>query len=82
MGRKLEAGDIDWPSSKLLPHTDVELPFYLLGDGGFGLKSYLMTPFCKGKNYGDREKVFNYRLSHARRIIECAFGTMETMENY
>lgn len=49
----------------------------MVGDAGFPLKTYLMKPFSKGQNYGVREKVFNYRLSRARRIVECASGTLQ-----
>lgn len=77
LGQHLEEGGIDWPPGKVLPGSDVELPYWIVGDGGFPIKSYLMRPYAKSQNYGQREKIFNYRLSRARRIIECAFGTLQ-----
>lgn len=48
----------------------------ILGDDGFGLKYYLMKPFSRHKALTTEEKIFNYRLSRARRIVENAFGLL------
>lgn len=77
MYRQLEDKMIDLPDPKVLPGTDIELQHYIIGDGKFPLKTYLMKPFARNIHYGAREKVFNYRLSRARRIIQCAFGTLQ-----
>lgn len=51
------------------------LPFVMLGDDAYPLKTYLMKPYSK-RLLSHEEKVFNYRLSRARRCIECAFGIL------
>lgn len=56
--------------SGLLPHGGC-----LVGDDAFPLKPYLMKPF-KGTLLSKEQKVFNYRLSRARRIVENAFGIL------
>lgn len=53
-----------------------QCPYTFVGDGGFGLKSYFMTPFSRLRNLNFPQRIFNYRLSRARRIIECAFGLL------
>ncbi|KAJ8968124.1 hypothetical protein NQ317_002987 [Molorchus minor] len=44
---------------------------YLVGDDAFQLKPYLMKPHSKyNRPLTQEERIFNYRLSRARRIIE------------
>ena len=44
-----------------------------MSDDAFGLKENMMKP-CPSQNRTIEEKVFDYRLSRARRIIENSFG--------
>jgi hypothetical protein len=49
----------------------------LVGDQGYPLKEYIMRPYPmdNGRMYRQKE-IFNYRLSRARRTVECAFGIL------
>lgn len=47
----------------------------VVGDDAFPLKTYLLKPFSK-VTLSKEQKVFNYRLSRARRIVENAFGIL------
>ena len=51
------------------------LPYILVGDEIFPLKTWLMKPY-PGRNLSEEEAVFNYRLSRARRTIKNAFGIL------
>lgn len=59
-----------------MPHTNVAVPFALVGDEGFPLKQYLMRPYARRNLIDNQQRIFNYRLSRARRIIENAFGIL------
>jgi len=48
------------------------MPFIILGDEASPLKTYRMKPFAR-KDLSCEERVFNCRLSRARRCVECAF---------
>jgi len=52
-----------------------EMPFVILGDEAYPLKTYLMKPLVR-KDLSCEEHDFNYRLSQARRCVECAFGIL------
>lgn len=65
------------PAPRPLPGVQQDLPFYLVGDDAFPLRPNLMKPFPQ-LNMNLRQRVFNYRLSRCRRVIENAFGILTT----
>ncbi|XP_033128002.1 putative nuclease HARBI1 [Anneissia japonica] len=62
------------PESDLLPGTDDNSSFHILGDEAFPLRTDLLKPF-PFRNLKYAQRVFNYRLSRARRV-ENAFGIL------
>ncbi|VDH90223.1 Hypothetical predicted protein [Mytilus galloprovincialis] len=71
----IEDGDLDLPDAEPLPHDTEDIPYFYIGDDAFGLRTFMQKP------YGHRalaleERIFNYRLSRARRVVENAFGIL------
>ncbi|KAK5648159.1 hypothetical protein RI129_003051 [Pyrocoelia pectoralis] len=52
-------------------------PYVVVGDEAFPLKTYMLRPYRRS-HLGNNEpnKIFNYRLSRARRVVENAFGIL------
>ncbi|XP_018360100.1 PREDICTED: uncharacterized protein LOC108759253 [Trachymyrmex cornetzi] len=75
LGQSLESGTADIPLPKTLSGTTTILPCALVGEA-FPLKPYLMRPYPRRSLTSDSQRIFNYRLSRARRIIENAFGIL------
>ncbi len=53
------------PSARPLPGAkhQTPMPYGIVGDGGFGLKTWLMKPFTEVANMPKEKRIFNYRLS-------------------
>ena len=66
------------PEETTLPFSAIEMPYFLVGDEAFQLESWMMRPYGRGGNreLTEEMRVFNYRLSRARRTIENAFGIL------
>nr|CAH7735761.1 unnamed protein product [Callosobruchus chinensis] len=52
---------------------DVPNPDVIVGDEAFGLSFNVMRPYG-GKNLTSKQRIYNYRLTRARRYTECIFG--------
>ena len=63
------------PEEKSLKGDDVPIPNYIVGDNAFGINKSLMNPFSI-RNMEHHERMFNYKLSRARRVVENAFGIL------
>ncbi|XP_031330007.1 uncharacterized protein LOC116160983 [Photinus pyralis] len=67
-------GELNLPPPKTLSNDKTQLPFVILGDEAFALSENLMKPYSGFYEKGSKERIFNYRLSRARRVVENAFG--------
>lgn len=77
MGKKFQDKTFDVPQPMPLIEGGEPLPYVIVGDEAFPLKTYLLRPYSKS-HLGENEpnKIFNYRLSRARRVVENAFGIL------
>ncbi|XP_034039667.1 putative nuclease HARBI1 [Thalassophryne amazonica] len=71
----IEAGKLNLPEADPLPHDDQPLEYFLVGDDAFALRTWLMKPLPL-RNMTHKQRVYNYRLSRARRVVENAFGLL------
>ena len=69
-------GRIGFPEPEPLPQREDNIPYHIVGDDAFAMKSWLLKPFSH-RSMVHHERVFNYRLSRARRVVENAFGVLQ-----
>ncbi|XP_071485238.1 uncharacterized protein [Diadema antillarum] len=62
----LEAGKIGFPDPDPMPNDDQDMPYFLLRDDAFGLRTYLMKPFSH-RSLTEEELITNYRISREAR---------------
>lgn len=75
-GRSIVENTIELPENVSI--GAFSMPFVFVGDDAFPLVERILKPFTppRGGNLSDDEKIFNYRLSRARRCVENSFGIL------
>lgn len=66
------------PLPRPLPQRSLSIPYVFVGDQAFQLSPNIMKPFPGLHDKGSDKRIFNYRLSRARRVSENAFGIMSS----
>nr|XP_034178195.1 protein ANTAGONIST OF LIKE HETEROCHROMATIN PROTEIN 1-like [Osmia lignaria] len=74
LSKKICTNTLGLPEKSVLPNRTKEIPYVFLGDETFALSENLMIPFSGAYNEKSAERIFNYRLSRARRVVENVFG--------
>lgn len=58
---------------------DYAMPYVFVVDDAFALSTCMLKHFPGLHTKGSKERVFNYRLSRARRVVENVFGIMSSV---
>lgn len=76
-GKAVISKEIDLPEASALPGEpdSATFPYYFVGDEAFPLMENLMRPYPR-RQLTNEKRIYNYRLSRARRSVECAFGML------
>ena len=73
LGYSIKNNTLNIPCPGKIGNSEKEFPHVFLGGDAFGLKLYLLKLY-PGQNLPLDQRVYNYRLSQARTIIENTFG--------
>ncbi|XP_040275706.1 protein ALP1-like [Bufo bufo] len=75
-GQMLITNALDLPGNTTLPGTTYpSMPFVFVDDEAFALGEHLMRPYSS-RGLSIARRVFNNRLTRARRVVKCAFGIL------
>nr|CAI5866954.1 unnamed protein product [Callosobruchus analis] len=77
LNKKLCSGSLDIPDKRPLRNfnSNTPMPFTIVADEAFAMSENVMRPYAK-KDLDNKKRIFNYRLTRARRLIECTFGIL------
>ncbi|CAL1285359.1 unnamed protein product [Larinioides sclopetarius] len=76
---KLKKDELKLPPDGNLPAFDEALPYVFLADPAFALSRHMMIPYPSSIEKECEKRIFNYRLSHARRVVENVFGVLASV---
>ncbi|KAK4887169.1 hypothetical protein RN001_003440 [Aquatica leii] len=71
----VERNALSFPPDSALPSRNKLIKYTFVADEAFSLTTRLMKPYSQ-KDLTLNKRIFNYRLSRARRVVENAFGIL------
>lgn len=77
--KMIENDELNFPPPDILHGQNEEMPYIFVADDAFSLSPRILKPYAGELLKGSKERVFNYRLSRARRTVENAFGIMASV---
>ena len=75
----LQQGNLNLPNPYALPGRNKAIQPVIVADDAFALDVNVLKPYPGQHDKGSKERIFNYRLSRARRIVENAFGILSAV---
>lgn len=69
-------GRLSLPPKTILAGRERECSYVFVADDAFPLTPHIMKPYSGHQEKGSVKRIFNYRLSRARRVVENAFGIL------
>ncbi|CAH1990031.1 unnamed protein product [Acanthoscelides obtectus] len=77
--KKLANNNLALPAPESLPGSNRLSPYVILTDDAFPLQEHILKPFSGYHDKGSCERVYNYRHSRARRVVENSFGLLASV---
>lgn len=74
--KKLVKEELGIPNPQPLPERDRPVLYVFVTDDAFGLHDNIMKPYPGIQEKASEKRVFNYRFSRARRVVENVFGLL------
>lgn len=78
LGQALNNNTLNIPTPRPLPGEEEfgrSFLYYFAADEGFPLSTNIMRPY-NSRSLNNNRRIFNYRLSRGRKIVECTFGML------
>ena len=75
--KAIDKEQLNIPIAAKLPNFERATPFVVIADDAFPMGKHLVKPYSR-RQMNHSQRVFNYRLSRARRCAENAFGILAT----
>lgn len=73
--KSIEKNSLNFPEDRPLPGRQKSVPFVIAADAAFPLSTHILKPY-PFRQMTIQQRIFNYRLSRVRRVVENTFGIL------